>query len=332
MIIRQTALDITNFATMPIGTDVEEAKDYLANGSVIAIPTETVYGLAANAFDEQAVAQVFAIKNRPSFDPLIIHTYSLAKACEYVKEMPDLVYRLCDLVWPGPLTVLLPKKDMIPDLVTSGLDHVAIRVPSHPKTLDLLSDLEFPIVAPSANPFGYISPTEAEHVDFHLGQKIPYILDGGPCRMGLESTIIGFPEGKPTIYRLGALDPQLVESVLGKPDILAHSTSNPKAPGMLQKHYAPDANLLLGNLDVLIPMFKGKKMAVLSYQKRHPEVPDEDMYVLTNSGNMFEAARHLFAWLRRIDQGDYDVILAERVPNDGLGRAINDRLKRAAAK
>jgi L-threonylcarbamoyladenylate synthase len=317
---------------MPMGTDPDEAKEFLDSGEIVAIPTETVYGLAGNAFDEAAVAKIFEVKKRPAFDPLILHTYSLEQAQEYLLEMPELAYRVADLVWPGPLTLVLPKKDTIPDIVTSGLDEVAIRVPSHPLTLELLASLDYPLVAPSANPFGYISPTQASHVADLLGDEISYILDGGACRLGLESTIIGFPNGRPTILRWGALDPLLVQSVFKELDVRTHSSSNPKAPGMLEKHYAPKANLLLGNLEALIPLFKGKKAAVLSYQKRHEGVPEDDMFVLTQSGNMYEAARHLFAWLREIDQKGYEVVLAERVPDDGLGKAINDRLKRAAAK
>lgn len=334
MTIRPTVSDTQNALLMPIGTDLDFAKEMLSQGELVAIPTETVYGLAAHAFDEQAVAKVFEVKARPAFDPLILHTHSLEAARGFVAEMPKAAERLANLVWPGPLTLVLPKAACIPDLVTSGLDEVAIRVPSHPMAMALLTSLDFPLVAPSANPFGYISPTRAEHVDKQLGDQIAYILDGGPTRLGLESTVVAFPDGQPTILRLGALEPTLIKMTLGEVKINTHSSSDPKAPGMLKKHYAPKARLLLGQLDTLIPMFAGQKqkVAVLSFKDRRDDVPPDDLFLLSNSGNLQEAAKHLFAWLREIDDAGYEVILAERVPDEGLGKAINDRLKRAAAK
>ncbi|MES2733756.1 MAG: L-threonylcarbamoyladenylate synthase, partial [Bacteroidota bacterium] len=189
-------------STARIGTNISHAIDLLQQGEVVAIPTETVYGLAGNALNTKAVARIFSVKNRPTFDPLIIHTNSLEKVLQFVDEMPAQAKTLAQACWPGPLTLLLPRKDSIPDLVTSGLDTVAVRIPNHSLTLSLLEALEFPLAAPSANPFGYISPTTAEHVYNQLGKKIPYILDGGPCLVGIESTIVGFEDGEPTIYRL----------------------------------------------------------------------------------------------------------------------------------
>nr|WP_310590383.1 L-threonylcarbamoyladenylate synthase [Dyadobacter sp. NIV53] len=222
-----------------IDNDVQLAKQFLLKGQLVAIPTETVYGLAGNALDEKSVLSIFEVKNRPSFDPLIIHTDSLDKLKNYVTDLPASARNLAIAFWPGPLTLLLPKKSIIPDLVTSGLDHVAVRIPNHPLTLELLRQLEFPLAAPSANPFGYISPTKSEHVNAQLGEKIPYILDGGECGVGIESTIVGFVNDIPTVYRLGGLAIDEIENIVGKVNVLPHSSSNPQAPGMLKSHYAP---------------------------------------------------------------------------------------------
>jgi L-threonylcarbamoyladenylate synthase len=180
------------------GTDIEKCAQLLREGKLVAIPTETVYGLAANAFNQDAVVSIYEAKNRPFFDPLIIHTDSVDKAKNFVSFFPEKAKRLADVFWPGPLTLLLPRSNEVPDVVTSGLDNVAIRVPDHELTLKLLEQLDFPLAAPSANPFGYVSPTEPEHVQKQLGNKIPYILDGGKCKVGIESTIIGF-DGEDTM-------------------------------------------------------------------------------------------------------------------------------------
>src|SRR6478735_1162446 len=188
-----------------IGKDIVLAKQLLENGDLVAIPTETVYGLAGNALSATSVAKIFSTKNRPQFDPLIVHVPSLEKAKDYVSEVPDFAKALTEKFWPGPLTLLLKKKTVIPDLVTSGLDTVGIRCPDHSLTRDLLTSLDFPLAAPSANPFGYVSPTEPSHVNEQLGQKIKYILDGGVCPVGIESTIVGFENEGPVVYRLGGL-------------------------------------------------------------------------------------------------------------------------------
>jgi L-threonylcarbamoyladenylate synthase len=221
------------------GTELNVAKEFLIKGELVAIPTETVYGLAGNALNEKAVLSIFEVKNRPAFDPLIIHTDSIDKVKEYVSVFPEKAQRLAEQFWPGPLTLLLPKKQIIPDLVTSGLDTVAVRIPKHPQLLELLAELSFPLAAPSANPFGYISPTNAEHVNQQLGDKIPYILDGGECEVGIESTIIGFEADDTVVYRLGGLAVEDIEKLVGPVMLMPHSTSDPKAPGMLKSHYAP---------------------------------------------------------------------------------------------
>jgi L-threonylcarbamoyladenylate synthase len=232
------------------------------------------------------------------------------------------------------LTVLLPRKASVPDLVTSGLDRVAVRVPNHPLTLALLGQLDFPLAAPSANPFGYISPTQAAHVAAQLGAQIPFILDGGACAVGLESTIVGMEGEQVIIYRLGGLELSKIESVVGTVTVQAHSTSNPSAPGQLASHYAPQKPFILGNLGELVPQLiqQGKKVGVLSFSTHFPSLSADCQVVLSASQDLTEAAQRLFMAMRLLDESQAELIVAEFVPEIGLGRAINDRLKRAATQ
>ncbi|MEX2512368.1 MAG: L-threonylcarbamoyladenylate synthase [Cyclobacteriaceae bacterium] len=317
-----------------IGQDIKMAKSLLESGNLVAIPTETVYGLAGNALNESAVVKIYKTKNRPSFDPLIVHVGHLDQLPEYTKEAPDEMMELAKIFWPGPLTLLLNKKEIVPDLVTSGLKSVGIRIPNHPLTLQLLRSLDFPLAAPSANPFGYISPTQASHVFDQLSGKIPYILDGGNCQVGLESTIVGMEEGQIIIYRLGGIEVGAIEKVVGKVLILPQSSSNPKSPGMLKSHYAPRKPVILGDLEELIPQYRaqGIKFAVLSFNNYFEGVEASDQIMLSNTGEFDEAARNLFSAMRKLDNSAATVILAEELPEMHLGKAINDRLRRAAAK
>ncbi|WAC13676.1 L-threonylcarbamoyladenylate synthase [Dyadobacter pollutisoli] len=312
------------------GTELNVAKEFLIKGELVAIPTETVYGLAGNALNEKAVLSIFEVKNRPAFDPLIIHTDSVEKVKEYVSDFPEKAQRLAEHFWPGPLTLLLPKKQIIPDLVTSGLDTVAVRIPKHPMLLDLLASLTFPLAAPSANPFGYISPTNAGHVNQQLGDKIPYILDGGECEVGIESTIIGFEGTDTIVYRLGGLAIEDIENVAGPVILMPHSSSDPKAPGMLKSHYAPRKPLYLQRKNDI----SGENSELTGYLlfDRYLEGVDRKYQrVLSPTGDMKEAAHHLFAYLRELDTLPVTTIQAEWVPMTGLGLAINDRLQRASA-
>lgn len=317
-----------------IGKDIDLAKSFLEQGQLVGIPTETVYGLAGNALDPESVALIFETKNRPGFDPLILHTSSLDRVGDFVLAFPDQLKALAEQFWPGPLTLLLPRKPIVPDLVTSGLERVAVRVPKHPLTLAMLESLDFPLAAPSANPFGYISPTRPEHVNAQLGGEIPYILDGGPCEVGLESTIVGMEGQQLVVYRLGGLEITEIEKVAGPVKVKDHSSSNPSAPGQLDSHYAPRKPFVLGNLKDLIAEHLETKtdFAVLSFSEYFPEIKPENQIALSSDKNLHEAAKHLFAAMRKLDEGKADLILAELLPEEGLGRAINDRLKRAAAK
>lgn len=319
-------LDLCAVAT--IGTDLAHAAQLLRAGEIVAIPTETVYGLAANALDETAVLRVFQAKDRPSFDPLIVHIARREEVASLVRELPPGAEALMDAFWPGPLTLVLPKQTVVPDLVTSGLDTVGLRMPAHPLTRELLGLLDFPLAAPSANPFGYVSPTTAQHVADQLGDKVPYILDGGACSVGMESTIVGWESGRWQLYRTGGITQEALEGVIGRVEP-AMKQVLPVAPGMLESHYAPRKPLYVGDVPALLRRFAGRPVGVIAFRS---EYPGHRCEVLSERGDLAEAARHLFAVLRDMDASDCAVILAERFPEEGLGRAINDRLRRAAAR
>jgi len=311
-----------------VGTSVEKASALLSAGKLVAIPTETVYGLAANALDVDAVVNIFEVKGRPRFDPLIVHVHSWDSVLAYAENAPHSAALLAQKFWPGPLTLLLPRKKNIPDLVTAGLDRVGLRCPDHALTRELLGKLPFPLAAPSANTFGYVSPTTAGHVRQQLGKKIPYILDGGPCRVGIESTIVGWENDRPVIYRLGGISVEQIEAVTGPVTVQIHSSSKPQSPGQLIRHYAPAKPFYLGDIDTLIREHNLKNPGLLSFRGREGK---EKTFVLSSNGDLHEAARNLFGHLRELDQLDVDGVIAELVPEKGLGRAINDRLRRAAA-
>ena len=313
-----------------IGTDIRVATKFLKAGNVVGIPTETVYGLAGNALDADAVVRIFRVKNRPAFDPLIVHTDSFEKMERLVHDIPEAARQLADAFWPGPLTMLLPKRDLIPDLVTAGLPTVGVRIPNHALTLTLLRSLDFPLAAPSANPFGYISPTTAQHVADQLGNQVPYVLDGGPASVGLESTIVGFEENVPTVFRLGGLTVEQIERVVGPVQVHTHSTSNPQAPGMLSSHYAPRKLLIL-----LAPgesPTPTERAGALAFREPFGGIHADYQRVLSSTGDLNEAAKNLFAHLRALDALPLDIIYAEPLPNAGLGWAMNDRLRRASVR
>lgn len=315
--------------TTQTGPDTLIAANFLKLGEVVGIPTETVYGLAGNGLDKDTVLKIFNAKNRPHFDPLILHLGSIDRLTEYTRNIPPIALQLAEKFWPGPLTLLLPKKDIVPDLVTSGLDTVAVRVPNHPLALQLLALLDFPLAAPSANPFGYISPTTAQHVYAQLQGKIPYILDGGPCGIGVESTIVGFENNNAIVYRLGGISVEDIEAITG-PVQVQISSSNPTAPGMLKSHYAPKKPLIVGEVNTLLNMFADRKTGVINLDKKVGGATEQIQ--LSPTGDLNEAAKNLFAAMRHLDASDVDIILADIFPETGLGRAINDRLKRAAAE
>lgn len=301
----------------------------LREGKLVAIPTETVYGLAGNALSTETVLSIFKAKERPHFDPLIVHIHDIDQVEKYADWLDDRLRKLANRFWPGPLTLLLKKKSVIPDLVTSGSELVAIRVPAHDLTLEVLRKIDFPLAAPSANPFGYVSPTSALHVEKQLGNKIEYILDGGECQVGLESTIIGTEEGKICVYRLGGLSLQNIEDLIGKVEVTINTSSDPKAPGQLKSHYAPTKKLYFGNIQELLEQHKEKKVALIGFGEMKESAAIT--FNLSVKADIEEAARNLFRILREADESAADIVIAGPVPQRGLGLAINDRLKRAGA-
>jgi L-threonylcarbamoyladenylate synthase len=289
--------------------------------------------LAANALNEQAVLGIFEAKRRPHFDPLICHLSSVAQIQDWVIDFPKELKALAEAFMPGPLTLLLPKRSIIPDLVTSGLDRVAVRIPAHPLAQAVLEQLDFPVAAPSANPFGYISPTTAQHVADQLGNQVEYILDGGPCAIGLESTILGLEAGVVTVYRLGGLSLEELQAVVGRVEVQLNQSSNPTAPGQLKSHYAPRKPLIYCAFDEVERFIGQKKRQVfIGFDQYTDALPKSAQVLLSRDGNFREAAQNLFIALRHFDAGEADEIIAVALPDKDLGRAINDRLRRAATR
>lgn len=315
---------------MSIGKNIDLAKKILESGDLVAIPTETVYGLAGNAFDENAITKIFETKNRPFFDPLIVHTYSVSEFKHLAIDIPNLAFKLAEKFCPGPLTFILKKSKKIPLLATAGNETVGVRIPNHSLTLELLQKINFPLAAPSANPFGYVSPTNPFHVENQLGNKLKYILDGGNCKIGIESTIVDLSLEKPIILRLGGLEIEAIEETIKQKIQVKTSSSNPKAPGMLSVHYAPKKKVILGEIESNLKKFHAKKIAILAFQKTYSSVNKSHQIQLSKNGNLKEAAKNLFSALRKFDEMDIEYILTENLPDEGLGKAINDRLKRAS--
>jgi L-threonylcarbamoyladenylate synthase len=311
---------------------IERAVKVLEEGGLVVFPTETVYGLGANVFNPIAVSKIFEVKKRPKFDPLIVHVGDIGYVERLAKEFPPLARKLGERFWPGPLTIVLPKKDEIPEIVTAGLPTVGIRIPSHPVSLELLKRAPFPISAPSANPFGYLSPTSVHQIDPQIRNEIDIILDGGSCKVGVESTIILFEEDKFFLLRPGGLPVEEIEEIVGKVEILA-SPSKPLSPGFLPTHYAPKKPLIIFEDFEEIERKRFKKIGVLFFRKPAFPIEGIDKFeILSAKGDLREAASNLFSALHRLDTSDVEVIFAEAVVEEGLGRAIMDRLKKASAK
>lgn len=322
----------------PSEAHLDLCAELLRAGEVVAVPTETVYGLAGNALDPDCARKIFSVKGRPLIDPLIVHFPDVAAAGVHI-ESNSAVDLLAAAFWPGPLTVVVHKRASIPDLVTAGLPSVAIRVPRHPVFRQLLQRLEFPLAAPSANPFGYVSPTQASHVARTLGARIPAVLDGGPCDFGLESTIVDLRDrAQPAILRHGPITRAQLSAVLGcsvaDRTLGSGDTQAQAAPGQLMQHYSPDAKVRLldstqaaRSLDTLSA---GTALVRLS-KPQCSEVP-EHVYWLSESGELEEVAHNLFHLIQSLDQQGYSTLEIEVAPETGIGQAINDRLRRAAAK
>ncbi len=317
--------------TLNMQNEISKAAAILRRGGIVAFPTETVYGLGAVVFDELAVARIFEAKQRPHFDPLIVHIADTDQLSRLVAKLPAKAGALIERFWPGPLTLILPKSASVPDLVTAGLPSVAVRMPDHPLALDLIRRTGFPLAAPSANPFGQTSPTRAAHVRSSLGDRVDYILDGGPAAVGIESTILSLVEDPPEILRPGGLELEQIEALTGslrrtralKPDAV-------RAPGMLSHHYATRTPIHV-QAELKPPSAKEIRAGALAFRRVDDGSRFTAVEILSATGNLREAAANLFGAMHRLDRLSLDVIIAERVPDHGLGLAINDRLTRAAA-
>jgi L-threonylcarbamoyladenylate synthase len=311
---------------MTLGPDIAivEAAAALQDGKLVAFPTETVYGLGADATSDAAVAAVYAAKGRPDFNPLIAHVADLA-AAEALVVFPPAARRLAEAFWPGPLTLVLPRRADCPVslLASAGLDTLAVRVPDHPLALALLRAVAVPVVAPSANPSGGLSPTTAEHVRAGLGDKVGAILDGGPCRVGVESTVVDLSGPAPLLLRPGGVSREAIEAILAT--ALGAVAGGPlRSPGQLDSHYAPHLPVRLNATSVR------PDEALLVFGTAFPAGAAMTLN-LSPAGDTVEAAAHLFAYLRRLDRPELAGIAVTPIPEDGLGLAINDRLRRAAA-
>jgi L-threonylcarbamoyladenylate synthase len=306
----------------------------IQSGGLVAFPTETVYGLGADALNPEAVEKIFAVKKRPAFDPLIIHIAEPETLMPLVMIDPQhraLLMALVETFWPGPLTLVLPRRSVIPDVVTAGLPTVAVRMPDHPMALALIREAGTPIAAPSANPFGYVSPTAAHHVLEGLGEHVDLILDGGPCSLGLESTIISFANGSPQLLRAGSLSVEELEEVIGPIARHDFDEERPISPGQLARHYATRTPLhLLPTSEAILRLVPDEQTGLLAFGPTSRQGLYAAVEILSPTGNMQEAAHNFFAALRRLDEQGLTRLWAEPCSEEGIGMAIMDRLRRCA--
>ncbi len=315
----------------PKDENIKKAGQILKQGGLVAFPTETVYGLGADIFDSKAVAKIFEVKNRPFFDPLITHIADIERLYRLAYVEDARVKKVIDKFWPGPLTLILPKKDIVPDLISSGLPTMAIRMPDNKIALDIIKASNGAVAAPSANPFGYLSPTTAEHVYEQLGEKVDMIVDGGACRVGVESTVLDMTKEIPLILRPGGLAKEEIEKVLGRVEVYNRKTLNPTAPGQLPSHYSPRKPLY-----ILYDGLKGindcSESAYLAFQRPKADYGFKKVEILSEKGDYIEAAANLFICLHNLDKADVRKIYAENIPEEGIGKAIMDRLYKASDK
>lgn len=314
----------------PTFENIQRAAQALRNGNLVAMPTETVYGLAGDALNPLALAKIFEVKQRPFFDPLIVHIADRSWVEKLCVQLPPEAEILMDHFWPGPLTLVLPKQEIVPDLATSGLDTVALRMPSHPVAQALLREAGIPLAAPSANPFGRLSPTQAQHVAADFSTGIDCILDGGPCAVGVESTVIGWIDGKPTLLRAGGIPLEIIELTL-KTSVAPYSPSSensPQAPGNLASHYSPRTSLVLLDIEKKIP--PTTNTGLIWFGEKNPPQGFTAVENLSAKGDLHEAATNLFAALHRLDNAGLTRIYTTVFPETGLGRAINERLRKAS--
>lgn len=307
---------------------VDRAADILRAGGVAVFPTETVYGIGASVFEPDGISRIFEIKKRPLMDPLIAHVACDDDVGALAENVPEKARLLARRFWPGPLTMVLPKDDRIPDVVTAGLPSVAIRMPDHPVALDLIRRTGSPIAAPSANFFGATSPSRLAHVDGEIRNEVDAVVDGGPCRVGVESTIISFCQKPIALLRPGGIAVEEIEEIIGDIALNPETKSEPAAPGMLDSHYAPTTPLVMQQSDEVAT--EDRRAGLLTFQEVSNPEKFESVEILSPAGDFREATRNLYAALHRLDALDLDVIVAEPCPVTGLGRAIMDRLERAS--
>ncbi|MDR0842853.1 MAG: threonylcarbamoyl-AMP synthase [Acidobacteriota bacterium] len=309
---------------------IAEAAQIIRSGGLVAFPTETVYGLGADAENPVAVARIFEAKRRPRIDPLIVHVADAESARRY-GTFPEAARQLCERFWPGPLTLVAAKSALIPPIVTAGLDTVAIRVPAHPAALALIRAAGCAIAAPSANPFGYVSPTEAEHVAEQLGDAVDLILDGGPSAVGVESTILSFETSHPVILRAGGTPMEELQAVLGPIGLQIEMAAKPSVPGQMKRHYSTRTPLEISVDDAAASTAHGGRIGLLTLTLVEDPAKYAAVEVLSPAGDLREAAANLFRALRRLDARGLDRIIARPVPETGLGLAIMDRLRRCGS-
>ena len=310
--------------------NIAKGGQLIKSGGLVAFPTETVYGLGGNAFDAEAVARVFEAKQRPSFDPLITHIADLAMLDRIADVRDDRVLQAAERFWPGALTLIVPKRDCIPDLVTSGLATMAVRMPAHPVALALIRGSTGAVAAPSANPFGFLSPTTASHVDAQLGDRVDLILDGGTCPIGVESTVLDLTGTTPVILRPGGITKDVLSAAFGNVEVLDRKVASPTAPGQLAMHYAPRKPLRI--VDSTADVSDRSRAGALVFG----DVSADGFRAVRNlspEGNPVKAASNLFAMLHELDcEPGVEIIYAMRIPEDGIGLAVMDRIYKASQK
>ena len=308
---------------------IKLAASIIKNGGLVAFPTETVYGLGADALNPRAIAKIFKIKKRPTFDPLIVHIAEMEWLHKLTRQVDERTLTLIKKFWPGPLTLVLLKSSLVPDIVTAGLDTVAVRMPAHPVARKFIKLSQTPIAAPSANLFGHLSPTTVAHVEKQLGKKIDLILDAGKCPVGVESTVLSLVGGKPVLLRPGGLPLEEIEKVIGKV-VRQSKTKTIQSPGQLQSHYSPRTPMKLFKSLNQIPL--NNNVGVLLFKRPVLKIKARTVEILSEKGDLTEAAANLFLALHRLDESGVKIIYAECIPAVGLGSAIMDRLERASSK
>lgn len=307
---------------------IAKAAKIINNGGLVSFPTETVYGLGADALNPSAIAGIFEAKKRPFFDPLIVHIADISTLDKICKNIDQRTIKIAEHFWPGALTLVLDKKNIIPDIITAGLSTVAVRIPSHPVALSLIKSARTPVAAPSANRFGYLSPTTAEHVNNQIGSDIDLIIDGGPCSIGIESTIIRIDDPGIYLLRAGGTPIEEIEEYAGEKILTREEGDIPEAPGQLPWHYSPEKQVIITD----IPPVHNKRSGFLFFSRIEENSPADRSLVLSETGDLREAGANLFSHLHKLDLMDIDIIYAQPVPSVGLGLAIMDRLNRASKK